>query len=114
LIVHYIQHIDWFNIDWISLVMIASGFSLSGIAAATIGLDQTYFGAELGRMKPNRVSGFPYNITHHPMIIGNIIGLLGFYKLQGFREALPWLVPTHIVLYTIHMLQVLILNLGTL
>ena len=104
LISNYLYHM--IEIDWISLIMIALGFGLSGSAALAIGIDQTYFGAELGRIKPNRVSSFPYNLTHHPMIIGNIIGLMGFFKLDGFRESLPWLVPMHILLYTIHMVQV--------
>jgi hypothetical protein len=105
LIYHYIKHIDWADIDWISLGMITVGFWLSGMAAGAIGLDQTYFGAELGRMVPNRIHSFPYNLTHHPMIIGNLIGLGGFYKLDGFRKALPWLVPVHAFLYIVHMLQ---------
>ncbi|KAJ3346705.1 hypothetical protein HDU91_006967 [Kappamyces sp. JEL0680] len=93
--------------DFVSLLMIAFGFTLSGTAAAAIGIDQTYFGVELGRCKAGmRVTGFPYNLTSHPMILGNIIGLLGFMKLDGFRRAMPWLVPVHIALYTIHMLQV--------
>ena len=41
-------------------------------------MDQTYFGVELGAMKPNFVSGFPYNCVPHPMIVGSMIGLLGF------------------------------------
>jgi Phospholipid methyltransferase len=94
-------------IDYISLAMIGLGFGVSGWAAAAIGIDQTYFGAELGRIKPNRITTFPYNVTNHPMIMGNIVGLLGFHKLEGFREEVPWLVPMHILLYTIHMVQVL-------
>jgi hypothetical protein len=105
LIFHYIKHIDWSAIDWMSIGMITIGFWLSGMAAGTIGIDQTYFGAELGRMEPNRIHSFPYNLTHHPMIIGNLIGLAGFYKLDGFRTALPWLVPVHVFLYVVHMLQ---------
>ncbi|KAI8916245.1 hypothetical protein EDD86DRAFT_198110 [Gorgonomyces haynaldii] len=94
------------SIDLISLGMIACGFGLSGAAAGAIGLDQTYFGVELRKVKPSaRVTSFPYNLTAHPMIIGNIIGLFGFMKADGFREKLPWLVPVHVTLYTIHMLQ---------
>lgn len=106
LVVNYVANMGTIP-DFISLAMIATGFSISGMAAKAIGLDQTYFGVELGRCKPApRVTSFPYNLTAHPMIIGNIIGLLGFMKLDGFRSQLPWLIPVHISLYTIHMLQV--------
>lgn len=106
LIVNYVAHMKS-SPDMISLLMIAIGFSISGMAAKAIGIDQTYFGVELGRCKPApRVTLFPYNLTAHPMIIGNILGLLGFMKLDGFRHEFPWLVPAHIIFYTIHMIQV--------
>lgn len=109
LIINYVATMNG-TIDFISLGMIGAGFGLSGCAAHAIGLDQTYFGVELGRCKPGmRVTGFPYNLTAHPMIIGNIIGLLGFMKQDGFRTELPWLVPVHIAFYTLHMLQVFLL-----
>ena len=68
-------------------------------------MDQTYFGVELGVMKPNFVSGFPYNCVPHPMIVGSMIGLLGFHKMASFRAELPYLVPMHCAMYMTHMVQ---------
>ena len=56
-------------------------------------------------MKPNFVSGFPYNCVPHPMIVGSMIGLLGFHKMASFRAALPYLVPMHCAMYMTHMIQ---------
>ena len=81
------------------------GYGLSTAATVALGIDQTYFGVELGVMKPNFVSQFPYGYVPHPMIIGSIVGLLGFHKMATFRAALPYLVPVHICMYMIHMIQ---------
>ena len=56
-------------------------------------------------MEPRFVSGFPYNCVPHPMIVGSMIGLLGFHKMEAFRTALPYLVPAHCVMYFTHMVQ---------
>jgi protein-S-isoprenylcysteine O-methyltransferase Ste14 len=98
------------NIDFISIVMICVGFGLSGSAALALGLDKTYFGYELGIVKDSSlVTKFPYNVIPHPMIIGNIIGLLGFNS-AGMQREYPFLIPAHIGFYTLHMLQVLLTN----
>ena len=39
------------------------------------------------------------------MIVGGIVGLLGFHVQDGFRELVPWLVPAHIGFYVMHMVQ---------
>lgn len=39
------------------------------------------------------------------MIMAQIFGLLGFYKAEHFRNEWPYVVPIHIVLYVVHMLQ---------
>ena len=42
----------------------------------------------------------------HPMIVSQVWALLGFYKAAHFRQELgPYVIPVHIVLYIIHMLQ---------
>jgi hypothetical protein len=42
----------------------------------------------------------------HPMILSQVWALLGFYHAAHLRNnAWPWLVPVHITLYVIHMLQ---------
>jgi len=41
----------------------------------------------------------------HPMIVGQIIGLLGVYKAHQVHTISPYMIPVHICLYSIHMLQ---------
>jgi len=94
-----------FEFDPISLAMLVGGYGLSAAAANALGIDQTYFGVELGKVEPNFVSCFPYNTIPHPMIIGSMVGLLGFHKMAGFRAALPYLIPAHCAFYMVHMIQ---------
>jgi hypothetical protein len=102
----YNYFIKYFQYDLISLAMILGGYSLSFSAAYALGVDQTYFGVELGECAPNFVDGFPYNLgIPHPMIVGSIVGLLGFHKNELFREHLPYLVPVHCLFYLVHMVQ---------
>lgn len=98
----YLRHASF---DPLSLALIAVGLGLSTIATRALGIERTYFAAELGRCEPLTLHRFPYNLIKHPMIVGNIIALLGFYALPGLRAAAPYLVPIHIVLYLLHMLQ---------
>ena len=105
-----LTHLCWnyltnFTYDPVSIAMLVVGYGLSTAATVALGIDQTYFGVELGVMKPNFVSQFPYGYVPHPMIIGSIVGLLGFHKMATFRAALPYLVPVHICMYMIHMIQ---------
>ena len=94
-----------FEFDLISLAMIICGYGLSTAATVALGIDQTYFGVELGEVEPNYVHGFPYDVVPHPMIIGSMVGLLGFHKMAGFRAALPYAIPMHCTMYFIHMVQ---------
>jgi Phospholipid methyltransferase len=96
-----------FSYDPVSLALIVAGFALSTAAATALGIDRTYFGYELQVVPPSKsVTTFPYNCgVPHPMIVGNLLWLSGLYKMQGFRDAIPWLAPVHMVLYTVHMLQ---------
>jgi len=99
-----------FQYDPVSLAMIVVGYGISGKAATALGLEKTYFGVELGICKPKWVDAFPYNVIPHPMIVGSIIGLMGIFKMEGFRQAVPYLVPMHIALYTCHMLQEIVFD----
>ena len=98
----YLKH---FEFDIVSIAMIVCGYGLSTAATVALGIDQTYFGVELGKVKPNFVHGFPYNVVPHPMIIGSMVGLLGFHKMAGFRAALPYAIPVHCAMYFVHMCQ---------
>jgi hypothetical protein len=91
--------------DPVSAALVAAGFGLSAISARALGWQRTYFGVELGAVAPGRVDRFPYGTIPHPMIAGSVVGLLGVHALAPFREAWPWLVPAHLVLYAVHLLQ---------
>lgn len=106
---HYCSN---FSLDIMSLLLMVAGFGLSALATKVLGRDRTYFGWELGVWKASANSGgeritnvFPYSHVPHPMIVGKVIALLGMYKLEEFRVAMPYLVPVHILLYLMHMLQ---------
>jgi hypothetical protein len=49
-----------FELDPISLFMIISGYSISILATHVIGIDRTYFAAELGIVQPKWIEKFPY------------------------------------------------------
>eukprot|EP01061_Rhynchopus_euleeides_P037322 TRINITY_DN633_c2_g1_i1.p1 TRINITY_DN633_c2_g1~~TRINITY_DN633_c2_g1_i1.p1 ORF type:complete len:625 (+),score=294.01 TRINITY_DN633_c2_g1_i1:39-1913(+) len=88
-----------------SVAMACTGQALAASATAAIGMDRTYFGAELDIVGPKWISAFPYNCIPHPMILGAAICLSGLYLNEGFRTAYPLLVPVHVVLYVIHATQ---------
>jgi hypothetical protein len=94
-----------FEVDLISIGMIASGYIVSMMATNALGIDRTYFGAELGLMEPKWVDQFPYGYIPHPMIVSQVWALLGFLKANHFRSEWPYVIPIHILLYTTHMLQ---------
>lgn len=98
----YYKHLE---VDPASIALLAAGYSLSISATRALGIDATYFGVELGECAPRFVSSFPYGVIPHPMILGGIVGFLGFHKLEGLRTEMPWLVPMHIGFYLIHCLQ---------
>jgi len=93
------------SFDAVSLMLIATGFGLSSLAATALGVDRTYFGAELGHCEPRRIERFPYGSVPHPMILGSIVGLVGIAWLEPFRAEWPWLVPIHVALYLCHLAQ---------
>jgi hypothetical protein len=49
-----------FEFDPISVAMIASGYIVSSLATNAIGVDRTYFAAELGLVEPKWINKFPY------------------------------------------------------
>ena len=94
-----------FRLDNISMGMIISGYSVSMLATKALGVDRTYFAAELGIVEPKRITEFPYGYIPHPMILSQIWALLGIMKADHFRSQWPYVVPVHVVLYVVHMLQ---------
>lgn len=49
-----------FSFDPVSVSMIACGYAVSVAATSAIGVDRTYFAAELGLVKPKWINKFPY------------------------------------------------------
>eukprot|EP00287_Rhodomonas_sp_CCMP768_P006572 CAMPEP_0196737946 /NCGR_PEP_ID=MMETSP1091-20130531/15505_1 /TAXON_ID=302021 /ORGANISM="Rhodomonas sp., Strain CCMP768" /LENGTH=672 /DNA_ID=CAMNT_0042081869 /DNA_START=35 /DNA_END=2053 /DNA_ORIENTATION=+ len=91
----------------VDLAMVLGGYGLSIYTTYQLGVDGTYFGIELGFVKAqkNYVQKFPYGVIPHPMILSQCVALCGLYKNALFRAHLPWLVPIHVCLYLIHMVQ---------
>jgi hypothetical protein len=56
-------------------------------------------------VEPKWITQFPYGYIPHPMIVSQIWALAGFYKAAHFRAISPFVVPGHISLYLLHMLQ---------
>ena len=78
---------------------------MSSMATKALGIDRTYFAAELGLVEPKWITQFPYGYIPHPMIVSQIFALLGFMKASHFRTEWPYLIPVHVTFYVIHMLQ---------
>ena len=51
-----------------------------------LGLDRTYYGHEVAGLPPRRITAFPYSLTAHPMILGNVAAFGGTLINAGFRE----------------------------
>ena len=71
------------------LVALAAGFGLNAVAAWRLGSDRTYYGYELADLPPRRVIAFPYSVTAHPMLFGNM-GAYGVLLLDGALREHWW------------------------
>jgi len=95
------------DLDLVSVAMVISGYCVSMAATNALGVDGTYFGIELGFVKADYgfVETFPYNTIPHPMILSQVLALLGLFKPAHVHSQWPWLIPVHILLYFVHMTQ---------
>jgi hypothetical protein len=73
-------------LDLASLIIIACGILLNVRAAAALGIDRTYYGHEVAGLPPRRVTAFPYSLTAHPMILGNVAAFGGTLINPEFRQ----------------------------
>ena len=85
-------------IDLVSLAVIAGGILLNVTAAAALGLDRTYYGHEVAGLPAERVTAFPYSMTAHPMILGNVAAFGGTLINPAFRDAWWPLAGLHVAL----------------
>jgi hypothetical protein len=87
-----------FPFDLVSLIVIACGILLNMRAAAVLGIDRTYYGAELARLAPRRITDFPYSLVAHPMILGNVAAFGGTLINPAFRQHWWPLAGLHVAL----------------
>ena len=83
------------------------GFSITILATVRLGMVRTYFGSELGFVKPEWINSFPYGVIPHPMIVGQLFAYSNIFF--WWREQMPLgttlLIAGHMSFYTIHMVQ---------
>ena len=85
-------------IDLGSLIVIAGGILLNLRAAAALGIDRTYYGHEVAGLPPRRITDFPYSLTSHPMILGNLAAFGGTLLNPEFRQHWWPLAGLHVAL----------------
>jgi hypothetical protein len=85
-------------VDPASLIVIAGGILLNVRAAAALGIDRTYYGHEVAGLPPRRITAFPYSLTSHPMILGNVAAFGGTLINADFRQQWWPLAVLHVVL----------------
>jgi len=71
--------------------MMASGYCVSIMATSALGIDRTYFAAELGLVEAKWVTQFPYGYIPHPMIVSQIWALLGFLKVNNIYNIIIYI-----------------------
>ena len=85
-------------LDLASLTVIAGGILLNIRAAAALGLDRTYYGHEVAGLPARRITAFPYSLTSHPMILGNVAAFGGTLINADFRQQWWPLAGLHVAL----------------
>jgi hypothetical protein len=85
-------------LDLASLIVIAGGILLNVRAATALGIDRTYYGQEVAGLPPRRITAFPYSLTNHPMILGNVAAFGGTLINPAFRQHWWALAGLHVVL----------------
>jgi hypothetical protein len=81
-----------------SLAVIGGGILLNIRAAAALGLDRTYYGHEVAGLPARRITAFPYSLTGHPMILGNVAAFGGTLINADFRQQWWPLAGLHVAL----------------
>jgi Phospholipid methyltransferase len=89
------------------LLLVLAGFATTMLATARLGMVRTYFGSELGFVKPQWIEGFPYGVVPHPMIVGQVFAYatILFWWRDRITTENAILVAGHIGFYTTHMIQ---------
>lgn len=82
----------------VSLIVMAIGFTFNIAAARALGTERTYYGYELAALPHKHITSFPYSLTAHPMLIGNMLAYGGTLLDETFRQAWWPLGVLHVVL----------------
>lgn len=99
------------NVNWLAIAICAAGYFISVNAYFALTHEGTYYGIELGVMKPEFTGCWPYGkwgplpAVWHPMYTGQIFAQLGLYMMPEFRQMFPMLVPVHIVFFVMCIVQ---------
>ena len=88
-----------------SLAAVVAGFALAGYATFVLGVNRTYFSAELGYEPPKRITRWPYGWIPHPMILGAMVGIAGMMLVPAVRANYGWLVTGHLLCYAAVLFQ---------
>jgi hypothetical protein len=91
--------------DIVGVCMAAAGFSITMLATAQLGFVRTYFGSELGFVKPKWIEGFPYGWIPHPMIVGQLTAYSSILFWFDLDFETTCLIGAHMSFYTAHMVQ---------
>ena len=94
-----------FSGQWVSLALAVGGFALASYATWVLGVNRTYFSAELGFDEPKRIHRFPYGVIPHPMILGAAIGIASMLLVPAIRQNYPWLIGGHLFCYAVVLCQ---------
>lgn len=89
------------------LLLAGLGFATTVLATARLGVVRTYFGAELGFVKPCWIEGFPYGTVPHPMIVGQLLafGTMLIWWRREMSTGNAALLVAHMACYAAHMVQ---------
>jgi hypothetical protein len=101
-----LPHVDLMQ-DMPGVLMATLGFGVTLLATARLGMVRTYFGSELGFVKPQWIEGFPYGTIPHPMIVGQLFAfasILYWFHMKITEETI-YLIMAHMSCYTAHMFQ---------
>uniref|UniRef100_A0A7S3DMZ8 Uncharacterized protein n=1 Tax=Entomoneis paludosa TaxID=265537 RepID=A0A7S3DMZ8_9STRA len=96
--------------DLPGILAACGGFAITIAATAQLGFVRTYFGSELGFVQPKWISGFPYSVIPHPMIVGQLLAWSSVLYWFGLRQEkltneTITLIGAHMTCYVTHMVQ---------
>ena len=99
-----------FSGNWLSLGIVAAGFSLATYATVVLGMNRSFFSSELGFDPPELIMRFPYGIVPHPMVLGAMAGIAGMSLVPDLRASYAWLLLGHLLCYAVVLSQEILMT----